>query len=176
MKEEIENFFTNSAKVLLIPDTLFKEKIDAGDHEGVLSLLFYICILGLVIGIGTKSAIATIILIIVSIICVLIFKLIHCGLTYLFSLIFKGEGKFFELFNLMCYEYVSDVILIVGIGIFIATNKFLILLPILALVGLWKVIITTSAVNTVYKFGYGKSFVSAYGILLLICILVGLLL
>ena len=177
MKSRIENFFINSAKVLIDPDTLFKEKEDGQkDYEGIVSLIFYVAILGLLIGMETQSAVITILLILVSIIGLMVFKLIHCGLTYLFAMIFKGKGKFSTLYNLMCYEYVTAIILIIGMGLFAATGKFFILIPILLLEFLMKTIITVSAVNNVYKFGYGKSFLSAYGILILIGIVVGLLL
>ena len=105
MKSRIENFFINSAKVLIDPDTLFKEKEDGQkDYEGIVSLIFYVAILGLLIGKETQSAVITILLILVSIIGLMVFKLIHCGLTYLFAMIFKGTGKFSTLYNLMCYE------------------------------------------------------------------------
>lgn len=167
MKTKIINFFTNSAKIFINPDELFNEKNKNLDYEGVISLIFYMAILGLVIGILTKNAMITVFLIIFSIIGSLIFNFIHCALTYIFAMLFKVDGEFASLYNLMCYEYVLDALIIIGIGITLLTGKWVII-PLVLLVSIWKIIVTISAVNSVFKFGYGKSFISAYALLFLI--------
>lgn len=170
MKTKIINFFTNSAKVFIIPDKLFNEKIENPDYGGILSLVVYMAILGLVIGILTKSAFITVFIVIASIIGSLISKLIHCFLTYIFAMLFKVDGEFGQLYNLMCYEDTLNILIIIGTGITVLTGKWIII-PLVFLVGIWKMIVTISAVNSVFKFGYGKSFLSAYGLLILVVII-----
>lgn len=171
MKTKIMEFFTNSAKVFLNPDELFSEKKATHNYDGVFSLIFYMAILGLIFGILTKSVIITVILIITLIIGALISKLIHSLITYVIAMIYKADAEFSQLYNLMCYDGALYALIIPGIGIALLTGN-LIVIPLIILVDLWKLIVNVIAVNSVFEFGYSKSFIASYALVILILIII----
>ena len=99
MKTKIMEFFTESAKVFTNPDDLFYIKTEGSDKNGIISLLFYSLMLGLVIGIATGDIVLTGILLVVFLIIPLLCKLIHSIFTFIFARILGGSGSFFNTFN-----------------------------------------------------------------------------
>lgn len=174
MITRIIDFFADSGKVIISPDELFYLKSQERGYGGVWSLIFYTFFLSLIIGVLTGDAVFMGIIIAVSIISVLVFNLVHTIFIYIFSRLMKAEGSFLSTFNLISYAGVIDVFTILAVAV--STLKPAVLLPILLLVVLWKMIIVITAVNNEYGLGVGKSFLSAYGIILIIlAIIMGVL-
>lgn len=169
MKTKIMEFFTESAKVFTNPDDLFYIKTEGSDKNGIISLLFYSLMLGLVIGIATGDIVLTGILLVVFLIIPLLCKLIHSIFTFIFARILGGSGSFFNTFNLMSYSSVLNVLLIIGIAL--ATLGFAVIIPLMFLVFLWKMVIEIVAVSEEHNLGYAKSFLSTLGIPLIIFII-----
>ncbi len=174
MMSRITNFFTDCGEVITSPEDLFYVKRQYGDHNGIWSLIFFSVFLALIIGLAIGDLTLTGILVFVLLVCSLIFKFIQAILIYLFARLLGGHGEFIDTFNLISYSSVLDIFLILGIACL--TLGKLVIIPLLLLLVLWKMVIVITAVNSEYDIGYGKSFLSAYGIILLIfTIIVGLL-
>lgn len=169
MKERILQFFTESGQVFLNPDDLFFFKTDNQDKNGIISLIFYSFMLALVMGISTGDIVVTAILIVASLILPLVAMFIHTIFVYIFAKLLGGSGSFMNTFNLMSYSSVLNVLLIIAI-VLAPINPFIIV-PILILVGLWKMVLEIIAVSEEHNLGYGKSFLSTNGILILISII-----
>ena len=173
MKTNIIEFFTESAQVFTNPDDLFYLKTEGKDTNGIISLIFYSLMLGLVIGIATGDIVVTGILLLVSFIVPLVCKVIHSLFAYIFARLLGGSGSFVNTFNLMSYSSVLNVLLIIGIAL--ATLGFAVIIPILFLVFLWKIVIEIVAVSEEHNLGYAKSFLSTMGIPLIILIIIVLI-
>lgn len=175
MKSKIINFFTDSADVLLSPDDLFNLKSQSKNYDGILTLIVFTVLLALTLGILTKSALATGILIISGLFSNLIFKIIQALLINLATRLFGAKGDFLRTFNLISYSSVLDVFIIIGLaGTVLGLG---IIFPLLFLTVVWKMFIVVSVVCKEYELGIGKAFISAYGIwLLVLAIIMGLFL
>lgn len=174
MKTRIFDFFTDCAKVITAPDELFYLKSQYKNYEGVLTSIFFTAFLGLILGIYLKDIIVTIGIIVCAIILVLLNNIIHSIITSIIARILGGTGNLLNLFNLISYTSVLDIFFIFVLSIF--SFKPLIFIPIYILVSLWKLVINTLAVHSEYELGYGRSFLAAYGIIILIItILMGVL-
>lgn len=173
MKTNIMEFFTESAKVFTNPDDLFYLKTEGNDINGIISLIFYSLMLGLVIGIATGDIVITGILLLVFFIVPLVAKLIHSLFAFIFARLLGGSGSFVNTFNLMSFSSVLNVLLIIGIAL--ATLGFAVIIPIVFLVFLWKMVIEIVAVSEEHNLGYAKSFLSTTGIPLIILIIIMLI-
>lgn len=173
MKTNIMEFFTESAQVFTNPDDLFYLKTEGKDTNGIISLIFYSLMLGLVIGIATGDIVVTGILLLVFLIVPLVCKVIHSLFAFIFARLLGGSGSFVNTFNLMSYSSVLNVLLIIGIAL--ATLGFAVIIPILFLVFLWKIVIEIVAVSEEHNLGYAKSFLSTTGIPLIILIIIVLI-
>lgn len=170
MKERILQFFTESGQVFLNPDDLFFFKTEERDKNGIISLIFYSFMLALVMGISTGDLTVTAILLVISLILPILCMFIHAIFVYIFARLLGGTGSFMNTFNLMSYNAVLNVLLIIAI-VLAAVNPFIIV-PVLILVGLWKMVLEIIAVSEEHNIGYGKSFLSTKGIAILISIIV----
>ena len=170
MKTSIMEFFTESAKVFTNPDDLFFLKTEGKDINGIISLIFYSLMLGLVIGIASGDIVITGILLVAFLILPLVDKVIHSIFAFIFARLLGGSGSFTNTFNLMSYSSVLNVLLIIGIAL--ATIGFGVILPIMSLVFLWKMVLEIVAVSEEHNLGYAKSFLSTIGIPLIIVIII----
>lgn len=174
MMRRIMEFFTESGQVLTNPDDLFYLKTEEKDKNGILSLIFYNLMLGLVIGLFTGDLLVTGILLVGFVISQLIFKFIESLFVFIFARLLGGSGSLMNTFNLISYSSVLNILLIVGIAL--ATLGKVVIIPLIFLVFLWKMVIEIIAVSEEHSLGYAKSFLSTVGIpLIIFVILVGLI-
>ncbi len=167
-------FFTESGQVFTNPDDLFYLKTEEKDNNGIVSLIFYNLMLGLVIGLFTGDLLVTGILLVVFVISQLIFKFVESLFVFIFARLLGGSGSLMNTFNLISYSSVLNILLIVGIAL--ATLGKVVIIPLIFLVFLWKMVIEIIAVSEEHSLGYAKSFLSTVGIpLIIFVILVGLI-
>ncbi len=169
MKTRIMEFFTESAQVFTNPDDLFYLKTQSSDKNGIISLIFYSLMLGLVTGIATGDIVITGILLVAFLILPLISKFIQSIFVFIFARLLGGSGSFINTFNLLSYSSVLNVLLIIGIAL--ATLGKMVIIPLVILVGLWKLVIEIIAVSEEHNLGYAKSFLSTAGIPLIISVI-----
>ena len=112
MKTRIMEFFTESAQVFTNPDDLFYLKTQSSDKNGIISLIFYSLMLGLVTGIATGDIVITGILLVAFLILPLISKFIQSIFVFIFARLLGGSGSFINTFNLLSYSSVLNVLLI----------------------------------------------------------------
>lgn len=170
MKTKIGNFFMDSAKVITSPDELFYVKNQEKNYDGIKTSIFFTVFLCLILGIFTKDIIITLALIVTGVFAVLITNFIHAVISSLLTFLLRGNGSIMKLFNLISYGSVLDILIIIALSLFVFMP--IIIIPTIILVSLWKMIIVTLAVNSEYEIGYGKSFLAAYGIILIFLIIV----
>lgn len=174
MKTKLINFFVDSAKVFTNPDELFYVKSQSRSYGGIATSIFYAVFLALIIGIFTQDITVTAILMICGVVGVLLYNIIHTIITTIFAWILGGRGSILSLFNLISYTSAIDILLILSLALI--PYHIMVIIPAIILISLWKMIIVCTAVNTEYEIGFGKSFLSAYGILIIILtVLVGVL-
>lgn len=174
MMTRIMNFFTESGQVFTNPDDLFYSKTEGNDKNGIISLIFYNLLLGLIIGIFTKDLVITGILLVAFLIFPLLAKFIESVFVFIFAKIFGGSGSFMNTFNLLSYSSVLNVLLIIGIALLTLGKP--VIMPIIILVYLWKMVLEIIAVSEEHNIGYAKSFLSTTGIpLIFVVILWGLM-
>ena len=174
MMRRIMEFFTESGQVFTNPDDLFYLKTEEKDNNGIVSLIFYNLMLGLVIGLFTGDLLVTGILLVVFVISQLIFKFVESLFVFIFARLLGGSGSLMNTFNLISYSSVLNILLIVGIAL--ATLGKVVIIPLIFLVFLWKMVIEIIAVSEEHSLGYAKSFLSTVGIpLIIFVILVGLI-
>ncbi|OWT32522.1 hypothetical protein BGI41_07240 [Methanobrevibacter sp. 87.7] len=154
--------------VLLSPELLFDEKSKDGGYAGIITLIFFSIFLGLISGILSKSFVVFIVVAIFLIIFTIVFNIVQTIFIYIFSRLLGGEGSFKSTFNLLGYLSVIDIFTLIGLSLTSIGN--LIIIPISMLVLLWKAVLVVILVNSEFKIGLGKSFLSSFGILALILI------
>ena len=101
----------------------------------------------------------------------------HGGVPHLFLRDIKFVEIFIHIvilllkntFNLLSYSSVLNVLLIIGIAL--ATLGKMVIIPLVILVGLWKLVIEIIAVSEEHNLGYAKSFLSTAGIPLIISVI-----
>ncbi|RAP53433.1 MAG: hypothetical protein BZ138_00875 [Methanosphaera sp. rholeuAM270] len=162
-------FFTESGKIFLNPDDLFFFKTDNHDYNGIISLIFYSLVLGLVLGIASGDLAVTGILLVASLIIPIVVMFVHSIFVFIFAKLLGGSGSFMNTFNLLSYSAVLNVILIIAIAL-MTFNPFIIV-PVIILVGLWKMVLEIIAVSEEHSIGYGKAFLSTRGISIILIIL-----
>lgn len=169
MKSRIFNFFTDGGQIFLNPDDFLYLKSQKTDYNGIISLIFYNFILGLVIGISTGDpfmiAVFTVAVVIFTFIC----QLIKSFLAYIFARLLGGSGKIISTFNLMSYSSILNILLCLGFAL-IFLDK-IVLIPMILLVVLWKMVLEMIAVSEEHNIGYGKAFISTNGIYLIILVI-----
>lgn len=170
MKTRIMEFFTESGQVFTNPDDLFYLKTESNGKNGIISLIFYNLLLGLVLGIATGNVVITLILMVAFLIISLLYKFIQSIFVFIFAKILGGSGSFMNTFNLISYSSVLNILLIIGIAL--ATLGKMFIIPLIILVLLWKMVIEIIAVSEEHNLGYAKSFLSTVGIFLIIIVLI----
>lgn len=174
MKSGLINFFSDSGKLLISPEELFYLRGQKKGYFGILSMVFYLFILFLVIGLVLQDIAMAFVIYIITLVAILLFKLVHAVTIHLFSkILFGGDGKFLACYNLICYPAVLDVFLIIGVAATVLNKMFI--FPLLLLVISWQMFIVVTAVATEYGMDFGKAFISTYGIwFIIMTILMGL--
>ena len=170
MMTRIMEFFTESGQVFTNPDDLFYAKTEGNDKNGIISLIFYNLMLGLIIGIYTKDLVFTGILLVAFFILPLLAKFIESIFVFIFAKILGGSGSFMNTFNLLSYSSVLNILLIIGIALL--TLEKAVIIPIILLVYLWKMVLEIIAVSEEHNLGYAKSFLSTVGIPLIVIVII----
>lgn len=181
LMEKCLNFFDKSGKILISPENTLKEIKDNNTClNGIYFFIFFSAFLGIMIGAMIAGLIQNpflpILMALLAIIIGLLKLFIWAGITHLVAkFIFKGKGKFKNIFGLMGYTSVTFILGIFALMMTMLATRLISSFFLFILMGIWMLVIATVAVNVEHGIGIGKSFLSCYGVITLIIIAIFLI-
>ncbi|ADP76868.1 Protein of unknown function DUF2143 [Methanothermus fervidus DSM 2088] len=173
--KRIMDFSEELLDILVYPrDTLKTMKQKGKDDHGLIIYLFMFAFLGFMFG-GILSRLTGVV-IIFQIFFALVFLILGFLILLIWSLIshtvavfcFGGKGKFDDTLKFLGFSAAPYILGIFAITIIIVFKAFFTSTLLFALMYLWSLFIATVAIDTVHNIGLGKSFLSVFGVPILV--------